>query len=223
MTDVEIHTRGLDVNSRNNLEKAAWYDCLHLYENTINRLNMTVNPNNKLSQIDTQTWLSTALTNLETCKIGFEELGIGGDKLPRMNHNVSSLISNILAINNKGSKPNDETSYRKGFPTWVKPRDRKLLQYSSPPSQATMVVAQEGAGNCHTIGEAITAANSDSERYVIYVREGIYNEYIEIGSKLKNIMLFGDGIGKTIISSNKSVGGGLTTFQTSTLSKHSYF
>jgi pectinesterase len=52
---------------------------------------------------------------------------------------------------------------------------------------------------------------------VIYVKAGTYKENVEI--KLKNIMLVGDGIGKTIITGSKSVGGDATTFNSATLGK----
>ncbi|KAJ0803296.1 putative pectinesterase [Helianthus annuus] len=214
----ESNTRGLGPRCRNKLEKAAWDDCIELYEHTVERLNMTVDPHKPCNQYEMQTWLSTALTNLETCRAGFQELGVDGYMLPLMNNNVSSLISNTLAMNKEGGSPPD--NYQKGFPTWVKPGDRKLLQSSKPASQqANIVVAQDGSGNYKTIGEAIAAAakRSGSGRYVIYVKAGTYKENIEIGTKLKNIMLLGDGIGKTIITGSKSVGGGSTTFNSATL------
>ncbi|XP_022030213.2 pectinesterase 2 [Helianthus annuus] len=214
----ESNTRGLGPRCRNKLEKAAWDDCIELYEHTVERLNMTVDPRKPCNQYEMQTWLSTALTNLETCRAGFQELGVDGYMLPLMNNNVSSLISNTLAMNKEGGSPPD--NYQKGgFPTWVKPGDRKLLQSSKPASQANVVVAQDGSGNYKTIGDAIAAAakRSGSGRYVIYVKAGTYKENIEIGTKLKNIMLLGDGIGKTIITGSKSVGGGATTFNSATL------
>lgn len=212
----ESHTRELGTKCRNKLEKAAWEDCLELYENTVERINMTIDPRKPCSQYEMQTWLSTALTNLETCKAGFQDLGVGGYMLPLMNNNVSALISNTLAMNKGGSPPNN---VHKGFPTWVKPGDRKLLQSPTPASQANIVVAQDGSGNYKTIGEAIAAAGkrSGSGRYVIHVKAGTYKENIEIGTKLKNIMLLGDGIGKTIITGSKSVGGGATTFKSATV------
>ncbi|XP_076914012.1 pectinesterase 2-like [Bidens hawaiensis] len=213
----ESNTRGLGTKCRNKLEKAAWDDCVLLYENTVQRINLTVDPRKPCSQYEMQTWLSTALTNLQTCIDGFKELGVGGYLLPLMNNNVSSLISNALAMNKNGSQSN--TGYQKGFPDWVKPGDRKLLQSTNPSSQANVVVAQDGSGNYKTIGEAVTAAGkrSGSGRYVIYVKAGTYKENIEIGTKLKNIMLVGDGIGKTIITGSKSVGGGATTFKSATV------
>ncbi|KAJ9680733.1 hypothetical protein PVL29_019909 [Vitis rotundifolia] len=212
----ESNTVSLGSKCRNELEKTAWSDCLKLYEYTILRLNKTVDPNTKCSQVDAQTWLSTALTNLETCQAGFIELGVSDYLLPLMSNNVSKLISNTLSLN---KVPYTEPSYKEGFPTWVKPGDRKLLQSSSPASQANIVVAKDGSGDYTTIKAAVSAASkrSGTGRYVIYVKAGTYNENIEIGAKLKNIMLLGDGIGKTIITGSKSVGGGSTTFNSATV------
>lgn len=123
-----------------------------------------------------------------------------------MSNNVTQLLSNTLALNKVDY---EEPSYKDGFPTWVKPGDRKLLQASSPTSKANIVVAKDGSGKYTAVSNA--APVSSSGRYVIYVKGGEYNEQVKI--KVKNIMLVGDGIGKTIITGNKSVGGGITTFR----------
>ncbi|KAF5732938.1 pectinesterase 2 [Tripterygium wilfordii] len=213
----QTNTYSLGTKCRNEREKAAWNDCLELYQHTILKINETMDPNTKCTKIDAQTWLSTALTDLDTCRSGFVEFGVSDYVLPLMSNNVTKLISNTLAINNvsQGYEP----SYKGGYPTWVNPGDRKLLQASSPASQANVVVAQDGSGNYKTITEAVAAASkrSGSGRYVIYVKQGTYKENVEIGSKLKNIMLVGDGIGKTIITGSKSVGGGTTTFKSATV------
>ncbi|QHO54419.1 pectinesterase 2 isoform X4 [Arachis duranensis] len=209
------NTVSLGSKCRNQLERVAWNDCVELYEQTIQKLNKTLDPNTKCSQVDAQTWLSTALTNLETCKAGFYELGVQDYVLPLMSNNVTKLLSNTLALNNNGES-HQEPSYKDGFPTWVKPGDRKLLQASSPASRANVVVAKDGSGKYTTVSAAINAAPKKSNgRYVIYVKGGIYNEQVEI--KTKNIMLVGDGIGKTIITGSKSVGGGTTTFRSATV------
>ncbi|OMP00611.1 Pectinesterase, catalytic [Corchorus olitorius] len=208
-TRAHSNTFLLGSKCRNEKERTAWSDCLALYEQTINRLNKTLDPGSKISKDDAQTWLSTALTNLETCKTGFIELGVSDYLLPMMSNNVTKLISNTLALN---KAPYKEPSYKDGFPTWVKPGDRKLLQSSSP--KPNIVV---GSGGVKTIKEAIAAASkrTGSGRYVIQVKAGTYNENVEI--KLKNIMLVGDGKGKTIITGSRSVKGGSTTFNSATV------
>ncbi|XP_010056336.2 pectinesterase 2-like [Eucalyptus grandis] len=208
------HTHSLESKCSNEREKAAWADCLQLYEHTVLRLNRTIG--HECTQDEAQTWLSTALTNLETCRAGFVELGISDNVLPLMSNNVSKLISNTLALNHA---PFTTPNYTKKFPTWVRPSDRKLLQSSSAVSKANIVVARDGSGNYKTISEAITAASKQTgtARYIIYIKAGTYNENIEVGSKLDNIMFVGDGIGKTIITGSKSVGGGSTTFKSATV------
>jgi len=212
------HTQELGPKCQNELEKAAWIDCLTLYESTIIELNRTLNPTSKgCTEFDTQTWLSTALTNLETCKAGFVELGVPDFIPPLMSNNVSKLISNGLAMHNNAITP--ETQYEEGFPTWVTKHDRKLLQTST--IAANLVVAQDGSGNYKTITEALSAASkrTGSGRFVIHVKSGVYAEYLVIGKNLKNIMLTGDGMGSTIITGSRSNGGGFTTFNSATVGK----
>ncbi|XP_076942871.1 pectinesterase 2-like [Bidens hawaiensis] len=212
------NTQTLGSQCRNDKEKAVWADCLELYENTVMNINRTVDPDHKCSQVDMQTWLSTALTNLDTCESGLEDLGVSGHMWPLMSNNVSALISNTLAMNEGGESVFGAPSPNNiGFPAWVKPGDRKLLQSKTP--KADVVVDKDGSAAYKTIGAALasTGKRSGSRRYVIHVKAGVYKENIDIGSKLKNIMLVGDGIGKTIITGSKSVRGGSTTYKSATL------
>lgn len=221
----QTNTYSLGSKCRNEREKNAWADCVELYEHTINKIKNTIDPHTKCTANDAQTWLSTALTNLETCRAGFQELGVTDYVMPLMSNNVSSLISNTLALNHGYyNEPTATTASQvDGFPTWISPGDRKLLQSSSSPaSQANIVVAKDGSGNFKTVKEAVDAAGKrkGSDRFVIYVKAGIYSENVEIGTKVKNVMLIGDGIGKTIITGSKSVGGGSTTFKSATVGKY---
>ncbi|KAL5728193.1 pectinesterase [Ranunculus cassubicifolius] len=214
--DRAVRAEGItkDLKFRNKKEKAAWDDCVELYEDTLQKLNKTIDQHGKCSDDDTQTWLSAALTNLATCWTGFEELGVTDYMLPVIQgNNVSKLICNSLAIN---KFPTTKTTFEGGIPGWLSPGDRKLLQTTAP--AANIVVAQDGSGNYKTVKEAIVAAGArkGTTRFVIYVKAGVYNENVEAGNKVKNVMLLGDGIGKTVLTGSKSVGGGATTFRSAT-------
>jgi pectinesterase len=213
-----IHNKGLGSKCRNEKERAAWADCLSLYEDTIVELNHTLDSHTKCTDFDAQTWLSTALTNLETCKAGFKDFGVSDFMLPLMSNNVSKLIRNSLALKDNASS-NPPQTYNDGFPSWVKPGDRKLLLASS--STSNLVVAQDGSGNHRTIKAALDAAakRSGSGRFVIRIKSGVYRENLDIGKNLKNIMLVGDGLKNTIITGSRSVGGGSTTFNSATVGK----
>ncbi|ESW20755.1 hypothetical protein PHAVU_005G011900 [Phaseolus vulgaris] len=81
-------------------------------------------------------------------------------------------------------------------------------------------VSSHGIDNYTSIGEAIAAAPNNTKPedgyFLVYVREGIYEEYVVIPKEKKNILLVGDGINKTIITGNHSVIDGWTTFNSST-------
>lgn len=215
---VSAHKNALSLGPkcRNAKEKTAWTDCVDLYDQIITRLNRTAD---RCSPVDAQTWLSAALTALETCRTGFEELGVSAFGYSLTANNVSKLISDGLSVNKPPSPEEYEPqAMAEGFPTWVRPGDRKLLQAGSP--KANVVVAKDGSGNFQTVKEAVAAAKGGG-RFVIYVKAGVYSENVEI--KAKNVMLIGDGIGKTVITGSRSVGGGSTTFRSATVGKLFFF
>lgn len=203
-------------------ERGALRDCSELYELSIKYLNNTINTRN-CTQVDVQTWLSSALTQVQTCQYGFRDLGGDERAMPTALlydiQNVSCLISNALAINGDVSSVSSLLDRSKDkFPRWIGLGDQKS---SSSGRANLLVVAQDGSGDYRTIGEAINEASRRNRngRFVINIKTGIYKEYLEIGSKLENIMLLGDGIGKTIITGSKSVGGGTTTYGSATVGK----
>lgn len=230
----------LGPNLKDPKEKAAWADCVELYELALHHLNKTISPVTKHTNEDAQTWISSALTYYETCKDGFSDLALSNSPiLPLVaNDDVSHLISNALAINKKNgvsNVTNDEpvlpAGFKKlqvhgggeggGWPSWLRPGDRKLLQQSNLlATWVNLVVAQDGSGDYTTVSEAVAAATkrSGNGRFVIHIRAGTYQENVVIGSGVENVMLLGDGIGQTIITGSRSVGGGSTTFRSATVS-----
>ncbi|KAL0008266.1 hypothetical protein SO802_009768 [Lithocarpus litseifolius] len=83
-----------------------------------------------------------------------------------------------------------------------------------------VTVSRNGTGNFTSITEAIAFAPNNSMPedglFVIYAREGYYEEYIVVHKNKRNILLIGDGINKTVITGNHSVIDGWTTFNSST-------
>nr|XP_016453644.1 PREDICTED: probable pectinesterase 56 [Nicotiana tabacum] len=88
-------------------------------------------------------------------------------------------------------------------------------QITQPPNA---IVALDGSGNYTTIMAAVSAApNNSIAKYYIQIKEGTYNEYVQIEEWKINIVLIGDGMDKTIISGNKSYGGGIRTYDSATV------
>ncbi|GFZ04495.1 plant invertase/pectin methylesterase inhibitor superfamily [Actinidia rufa] len=81
-----------------------------------------------------------------------------------------------------------------------------------------LIVAQDGSGHFTRISDAIHAAPSFStRRYYIRIKEGLYIENVLVGKEKTNLALIGDGMDKTVISGNKSHGGGFQTNETPTV------
>lgn len=83
-----------------------------------------------------------------------------------------------------------------------------------------VTVSRDGRGTFSTINDAINAAPNDTDvsngYFLIYIKEGVYEEYISIAKNKINLMMIGDGINQTIITGNRSAVDGWTTFNSAT-------
>ncbi|XP_062092151.1 probable pectinesterase/pectinesterase inhibitor 59 [Humulus lupulus] len=219
------HAFQLGPNCESKPQKSAWADCLKLYDDTVFQLNRTLQgldtKKRSCTDFDAQTWLSTALTNIDTCLAGSLELNVTDFIMPiASNYNVSESISNGLAINaGLVDKKESEVSTDEDFPSWVSETERRRLLKASPSSiKVNLVVAKDGSGHFRSVQAAINAAarRRIHNRFVIRVKKGIYRENIEVGINNDNIMLMGDGLRKTIITSSRSVKAGYTTYSSAT-------
>ncbi|XP_047152712.1 probable pectinesterase/pectinesterase inhibitor 41 [Vigna umbellata] len=196
---------------------------------------------------DIQTLLSAILTNQQTCLDGLKDTASAwsvrnGLILPLSND--TKLYSVSLALFNKGWVPRSKvntmhpTKKQQGFRNGRLPLKmssttraifesvsrRKLLQASVGQDVVVrdiVTVSQDGSGNFTTISDAIAAAPNKSAStdgyFLIYVTAGVYDEIVSIDKKKTYLMMVGDGINKTIITGNRSVVDGWTTFSSATL------
>ncbi|CAJ2655259.1 unnamed protein product [Trifolium pratense] len=209
----------------NKRKKSVSRDCLKLYDNTVFHLNRTfsdLHVKKKCSSFDAQTWLSTAYTNIQTCQNGALELNIPKFVVPIMKVNMTEIISNSLFVNWEFVKRDGLVHYtddvtEEAFPRWFSVRERKLLE-SSRVIKAHLVVAKDGSGHFKKVQDAINAAGRRKfkTRFVIRVKRGVYRENIVVGKMNDNIMLVGDGSRTTIITSNRNVQAGFTTYSSAT-------
>ncbi|KAJ6733694.1 PECTINESTERASE [Salix koriyanagi] len=76
-------------------------------------------------------------------------------------------------------------------------------------------------GGCYkTVQEAVNTApdNEWGHRYVIHIKEGVYNEIVRVPLEKKNVVFLGDGMGKTVITGSLIVGQpGISTYNTATV------
>lgn len=209
---------------RTNAAKAVWNDCYKLLNDTVFQLNQTVTglKNNQSSDFDAQTWLSAALTNLQTCFAGCDERNLTDFAAPIKSSNLTEMISNTLAINHMFLNKKSTSNQTDDFPAWVTRRDRRLLTTASLQSLANVTVSKAPGSRFPTIQSALDYAGSidrHNQRFIIYIKAGVYNENVDIVNELNNIMFVGAGIRYTIITGNKSAAGGSTTYGSATVGK----
>lgn len=95
-----------------------------------------------------------------------------------------------------------------------------LVSWNPTGSRADFVVAKDGWATHRSISDALAAVSRmgkrRTNRVIIYIKAGVYNEKVEIDRHMKNIMLVGDGMDRTIITNNRNVPDGSTTYGSAT-------
>ncbi|CAD5321656.1 unnamed protein product [Arabidopsis thaliana] len=195
---------------------------------------------------DVHTFLSAAITNEQTCLEGLKstasENGLSGDLFNDTKlYGVSlALFSKGWVPRRQRSRPiwQPQARFKKFFgfrngklPLKMTERARavyntvtrrKLLQSDADAVQVSDIVTviQNGTGNFTTINAAIAAAPNKTDGsngyFLIYVTAGLYEEYVEVPKNKRYVMMIGDGINQTVITGNRSVVDGWTTFNSAT-------
>lgn len=121
-----------------------------------------------------------------------------------------------MKMQNRKLKEEEDESVE--WPEWLSAGDRRLLQSST--LTPNVVVAADGSGDYKTVSAAVAAAPDNSKtRYIIKIKAGVYRENVEVTKKKKFIMFLGEGRSNTIITGNKNVVDGSTTFKSATVGK----
>ncbi|EEF49911.1 probable pectinesterase/pectinesterase inhibitor 21 [Ricinus communis] len=208
---------------RSSLEKVADFDFSQLDE----------------LMADIKTWLSAAITYEETCLDAFENTTTNaGEKMKKalktameMSSNGLDIVSGISSVLTDLQIPGvsrrllqddipvaGHGDISQAFPAWIDPGTRRLL--SAPPSniKPDLVVAKDGSGDYKTILEALPQIPKKSnETFVLYIKEGIYEEYVEFNRSMTNLVVIGDGPDKTRITGSKNFVDGINTYRTATV------
>ncbi|CBI36882.3 unnamed protein product, partial [Vitis vinifera] len=196
------------LSARSNLSAAAvraLQDCRFLGGLNLDYLlssSQVADANSKILSVleadDVQTLLSALLTNQQTCLDGLQE------------------TSSSWSVKNGVSTPLQNRKLYESL------SNRKLLDTGNDQVSISDIVTvnQDGSGNFATINDAIAVApnNTDGSNgyFVIYIQAGVYEEYVSIAKNKKYLMMIGDGINQTVITGNRSVVDGWTTFNSAT-------
>jgi pectin methylesterase-like acyl-CoA thioesterase len=101
-------------------------------------------------------------------------------------------------------------------------KERPLRGFQNAP-KPNVAVAKDGSGQ-FTIDDALNAMpRMYAGRYVLYVKESVYEEYVTVAKEMVNVTMYSDGAQKTVITRSSNFADGFTTFKTSTISKTKNF
>lgn len=218
--------------------------CATVFDDAVDRLNdsissMAIGEGEQIlspaKMNDLKTWLSATITDQETCLDALQELSTTKhfnqtlvDQVKTAMENSTEFVSNSLAIVAKilgllsdfkipihRRLLGFERSHISEFPQWVSFGDRRLLQESKPTPNVT--VAKDGSGDCETLREAVGKIPKKSEsKFIIHVKEGVYVENVILDKSKWNVMIYGEGKDKTIVSGSLNFVDGTPTFSTAT-------
>ncbi|EXB75640.1 Putative pectinesterase/pectinesterase inhibitor 28 [Morus notabilis] len=185
-------------------------------------------------------WLSAVVSYQQTCLDGItdpdtkKEMSDGLVNAGELTSNALAIVSAFSDILGAFKIPfhfNSSSAFSrrlleaeeddKVYPSWFSAADRKLLGSRGGGNLApNAVVAKDGSGQYKSIGEALAAYPKDLKgRYVIYVKAGVYDEYITVTKNQVNVFIYGDGPRKTIVTGRKNFRDGVSTFKTATCSR----
>ena len=188
-------------------------------------------------EAEIKNWLNAVISFQESCVDQVpqpqlqRQLSDGLLNASQLTSNAFSIVNSIsqilTAFNLTSLNLGDGESNRKlmdddTYPSWVSSADRKLLG-SRNNAQLTpnAVVAKDGSGQYKTIGDALKAYPKNLKgRQVIYVKVGIYDEYIIVDKNQVNVFMYGDGPRKTMVTGRKSNRDGYTTTDTTFFCKY---
>ncbi|KAL1187862.1 putative pectinesterase/pectinesterase inhibitor 24 [Cardamine amara subsp. amara] len=218
-----LNTFSSSGDEKNNITMNA---CAELLDLTIDNLNNTLtsssNSDVTLPELvdDFRTWLSSAATYQETCleTLALDMKTFGESHLK----NSTEMTSNALAIITWLGKIADSIKLRRRLLTTADVAvdfhaGRRLLQSTDLRKVANIVVAKDGSGKYKTIRKALKDVPEKSDkRTIIYVKKGVYFENVKVEKTMWNVVVVGDGEGKSIVSGRLNVVDGTPTFKTAT-------
>uniref|UniRef100_A0A0E0FM96 Pectinesterase n=1 Tax=Oryza nivara TaxID=4536 RepID=A0A0E0FM96_ORYNI len=139
-------------------------------------------------------------------------------KQPEVNRSSGNSLRRLLSFAFDENAPKQPKGNDDDVLVWVNRQERRLLKAKFQNKlKPHVVVAKDGSGKFKTINDALAAMPKKyTGRYVIYVKEGVYEEYVTITKKMANVTMYGDGSKKTIITGNRNFVDGLTTYKTAT-------
>lgn len=224
----------LDSSSGNLNRSIAAANCVEVLSNSEYRISAANEALPRGRNKDARAWMSAALLYQYDCwsalkyandtQLVNQTMSFLDTVLIRLSSNALSMMASYDNFGNETASWGPPRTERDGF--WKKGSGSGsgLGSQGGFPSKLTAdVTVCKGGGGCdyEKVQDAVNAAPNGvvgGKRFVIHVKEGVYEETVRIGIEKKNVVLLGDGMGKTVITGSLNVGQpGISTYNTATV------
>ncbi|KAL4289719.1 hypothetical protein GQ457_14G002820 [Hibiscus cannabinus] len=206
--------------------------CLEILSNSDHRINSSVDGLAQGKIKDARAWMSAALCFQYDC---WSALKYANDT-QLVNETMAFLDSLTQHTSNALSMMAAYDNYGDDVKSWAPPKTERDGFYEKGSGGTALVssggvptglnpdatVCKDGSGGCYkTVQEAVNAAPDNAEatrRFVILIKEGVYEETVRVPLWKRNVVFLGEGMGKTVITGSLNVGQpGMTTYNSATV------
>ncbi|XP_061345043.1 probable pectinesterase/pectinesterase inhibitor 51 [Gastrolobium bilobum] len=225
----------LDSSASSRNRTVAATTCIEVLTNSQHRISLANDALPRGRTKDARAWLSAALAYQYDCRNGLmyanDTRAVGEtmtflDSLAVLSSNALSMAFSYDVFGNDTASWKPPQTERDGF--WENSESATGSGPNSaggiPTKSAPDVTVCKGGGNgCYkTVQEAVNAAPDNdggaAKRFVIYIKEGVYEETVRVPLEKRNVVFLGDGMGKTVITGSANVGQpGMSTYNSATV------
>ncbi|XP_057417054.1 probable pectinesterase/pectinesterase inhibitor 51 [Lotus japonicus] len=221
----------LDSASGSRNRSVAATTCLEVLANSQHRISLANDSLPHGKNKDARAWLSAALAYQYDCRNGLSYANDSRSVGEAMSFidSVSILASNALTMTfaydvfgNDTASWKPPATERNGF--WENGSGAgsgHVTDGDFPTKESADVTVCKGGCSYKTVQEAVNAAPDngvEGKRFVIYIKEGVYEETVRVPLEKRNVVFLGDGMGKTVITGSANVGQpGMTTYNSATV------
>ncbi|KAI3747384.1 hypothetical protein L6452_09838 [Arctium lappa] len=204
--------------------------CIEHLRNAEYRLNLTADalPRGRIK--DGRAWTSAALSYQSVCWSELKKV----NNTKTINETMSFFETLIGYISNVLSMMMAYDVFGDKIASWIPPRTEREGFWEGGAAagggghrlgvpaglKADVTVCKGGGCKYETVQEAVNAAADwgGGRRFVILVKAGVYKETVRVGLEKENVVILGEGMGKTVITGSLSVGQpGISTYGSATV------
>ncbi|KAI3462356.1 hypothetical protein Pfo_019019 [Paulownia fortunei] len=223
----------LDASAGNQNRSDAAKTCLEVLHYSEYRMNLVGEALPRVNIKDARAWMSAALAYQYGCWSGLKyvndtslvdkTMAFFYSSLMASSSDALGMMANYDVFGDKTGSWGPPKTERDGFVGPGSDSSGSGPVGGVPSGLKANVTVCKGGHGCdyETVQQAVNATPDNAgsgKRFVIWIKTGVYEETVRIPLEKKNVVLLGDGMGKTVITGSMNVGQqGVSTYNSATV------